>query len=220
MSVELELLAEPRNDVGKGASRRLRRAGRVPAIIYGAGKEPENLSVASHELNKKLSNEAFYSQILDVKIGSRKERAVLRDLHRHPYKPTILHLDLQRVSEDQQLRVLVPLHFVNEDICRGVKQEGGTISHLLNELEISCLPKDLPEYLELDVADLGLGESLHLSDIKVPEGVEIVQLSHDNDPTAVNVHHTRTAEAEEAEQDQVADEDDVADVPGRESDES
>ena len=194
MSSDFELNAQPRSDVGKGASRRLRRQGLVPAVIYGAKQEPENLLVSHAELIRQLGNEGFYSQILNIKVGGRTQRAILRDLQRHPYKPTILHMDLFRISEDQQIRVQVPIHFLNEEDCRGVKQEGGAVSHVLNEIEISCLPKDLPEFIEVDLLDLGLGETIHLSDLKLAEGLEIVQLSYGNDATVANVHHIRVAE--------------------------
>ena len=201
MSVDFELHAESRDDLGKGASRRLRRQGRVPAIMYGGNKEPHNLSIEHRELLKQLEQEAFYSHILNVRIADREERVVLRDLQRHPYKPTILHVDLLRVSADAALRMNVPLHFINEDKAYGVREEGGVIGHLMNEVEISCLPKDLPEYIEVDVSDLRLGDSIVLSQIKLPEGVEIIQLMHgeEQDQPVVNIHHLRVIDEEDEE---------------------
>jgi large subunit ribosomal protein L25 len=196
MSEGFELIAQPRTGVGKGASRRLRRQGWVPAIMYGGHKDPESLSFIHKDVMHQLENEAFYSSILNVKIGDRTERAILRDLQRHPFKPAIQHLDLQRVSEDEKIRVHVPLHFLNEAQCRGVRLEGGEISHVLNEVEVTCLPKDLPEFIEIDVANLSIGEIVHMSDLQLAEGVELVELAHGNDAAIVNVHHTRVASSE------------------------
>ena len=190
MSVEFVLHAEPRDVSGKGASRRLRRAGRVPAILYGAGREPEMLSLAHNELLKDLENEAFYSHILNVNLDSRTERAILKDLQRHPFKPAILHVDLQRVSADEKIRLHVPLHFINQEIARGVKQQGGAVSHHLIDVEVACLPKDLPEFIDVDIAGLGLGESIHLSELRLPEGDELPQLAQglEHDVTVVSIH--------------------------------
>ncbi len=203
MSTDFVLNAEPREDQGKGASRRLRRAGKLPAILYGAGKEPRRISLDQNQMFHELQKEAIYSQILTVKIGSEEEQAVLRDLQRHPSKQMILHMDLQRISADEKIRVHVPLHFINEDTCVGVKQSGGSISHLLVETEIQCLPKDLPEFVEVDVVGLDVGDSLHLSDLKLPAGVEIVELLHgaEHDNAVVTCHKGRgAAEVEEAEE--------------------
>ncbi|MDH5180249.1 MAG: 50S ribosomal protein L25/general stress protein Ctc [Gammaproteobacteria bacterium] len=186
--------AEARNDMGKGASRRLRREGKVPAVIYGAGKEPASITVEHNELAHKLENEAFFSHILTVKIGSVEESAILKDLQRHPSKPIITHMDLQRVSASEKIRVHVPIHFVNEEQSPGVR-EGGLVTHNITETEISCLPKNLPEYLEADLANLDLDGIMHLSDIKLPAGVEIVELSHGeghNQPIA-SIHLPRAA---------------------------
>ena len=176
MSNEFVVTAEPRSDQGKGASRRLRRAGRVPAILYGAGKDPVPLSVDHNELLKQLENEAFYSHILTVQVGGEKEQAILKDMQRHPAKPFIIHLDFMRVSAGEKIRVNVPLHFMGADVAPGVKVGGGIVTHAVTEVEINCLPKDLPEYIEVDLSELELGHSLHLSDIKLPIGVELVQL--------------------------------------------
>ena len=205
MSISFELDAVSRGDTGKGASRRLRKEGMVPGIVYGAGKDPEMISVAHNILIQHLEHEAFYSHILSLNVNGAKQSVVLKDLHRHPAKPFILHLDLLRVSADEKIKMNVPLHFLNEDKAVGVK-EGGTISHTVNDLEISCLPKDLPEYIEVDVAKMEIGDSLHLSDIVLPEGVEIPQLGlgEDHDLPVVAIHAARGGadDAEEAPEDE------------------
>ena len=201
MTTTFELKAEPRSDVGKGASRRLRRAGKVPAIVYGAHRDPEPIVVDEHELARQLEHEAFYSHILVLRFADgREERVVLKDIQRHPWKPRVLHLDFQRVSETEAIRMHVPLHFVGEDVAPGVKQ-GGLLTHELIEVEVECLPKDLPEYIEVDVSGLGLGEALHLSDLKLPEGVRLVELMRgpEHDVAVVSIHARRGA-AEEGEE--------------------
>jgi large subunit ribosomal protein L25 len=191
-----EINAKVRTDTGKGASRRMRHAGIIPAIIYGAGKDPVSLSLSHNEINKNLSNESFYSHILTVNIDGKSEKAVLKDLQRHPYKPSILHLDLQRVSDTEKLSLRVPLHFINEDNCVGVKQDGGKISHQMTEVEISCLPKDLPEFIEVDLANVKAGEIVHLSSLTLPENVELVSLAHGDLPVA-SVNLPRGTQEEE-----------------------
>jgi len=182
MSNEFELNAEVRTELGKGASRRLRRlASLVPAIIYGGDKEPVNITIPHKDILKALSNEAFFSHIITLHVGKKKEQVVIKALQRHPSKPRILHADFQRVSANQAITVNVPLHFINEDKCKGVKLGGGSIIHALNELHVSCLPKDLPEFIEVDVADLGVGEAIHISQIKLPKGVTSVDLTHGHD---------------------------------------
>jgi large subunit ribosomal protein L25 len=191
-----EINAKVRTDIGKGASRRMRHAGIIPAIIYGAGKDPVSLSLSHNEINNNLSNESFYSHILTVNIDGKSEKAVLKDLQRHPYKPSILHLDLQRVSDTEKLSLRVPLHFINEDNCVGVKQDGGKISHQMTEVEISCLPKDLPEFIEVDLANVKAGEIVHLSSLTLPENVELVSLAHGDLPVA-SVNLPRGTQEEE-----------------------
>ena len=218
MSVDFVVNAQARADVGKGASRRLRRQGLVPVILYGSRKGPENLTVEQNKITKQLAQEAFYSNILTIDIAGRKERAVVRDIQRHPYKPLIMHMDFQRVTEDQAIRVNIPLHFINEETCKGVKQQGGAISHLLTELEVECLPKDLPEFIEVDVADLELGQTLHLSELTAPEGVRFTALvqSSEHDTGIVNVHHiARAVEVEEEE----GEEQEVEETPSETPDE-
>ena len=199
MSVDFAIDAEPRNDLGKGASRRLRRSGKVPAIIYGGDKPPVSISLDHNKMIHNLENEAFFSHIITVKLEGKEHQAILRDLQRHPAKPILLHLDFQRVSADQTLHVHVPLHFIGEDVCPGVKQGGGSISHNVIEVEITCLPKDIPEFIEVDVSQLQMGDSIHLSDLKLPEGVVITALSHGegHDQQVLNVHATKVAVEEE-----------------------
>ena len=159
MSTDFTINAEPRDAKGKGASRRLRREGRIPAILYGGDKQPETLSLEHRVIAKQLENEAIYSLILTVRIGDRSESAILRDLQRHPFKPFITHMDFQRISAGEKIRVNVPLHFINENKAPGVVEEGGIISHVLNDVEITCLPKDLPEFIEVDLSNLGIKRS-------------------------------------------------------------
>jgi large subunit ribosomal protein L25 len=201
MSDLIELNAESRSDLGKGASRRLRKNGLVPAIIYGGDAEPAAITLKHNEFIHELDNEAIYTQVLSLKIGKAKEDVILRDLQRHPFKNLIMHADFLRIDQKKAIHVFVPLHFINEEKCHGVKQEGGLLNHLQTEIEIMCLPKDLPEYLEVDVIDLKLGESLHLSDIKLPAGIEIVALTHgeDHDTGVAAVHKTRETKADAAE---------------------
>ena len=195
------LIAETRSEQGKRASRRLRRTGKVPAVIYGAGKEPALLSLDHNELVNQLKSEAFFSSILTVKTGSNEDQAIIKDLQRHPSKPYILHMDLQRVSATEAIRVHVPLHFMNEEKCPGVK-EGGVITHNMTEVEVSCLPKDLPEYIELDLGELLLDHTVHMSDLKLPAGVELVELMHGegHDQPVVGIHMPRGAKEEEEEE--------------------
>ena len=199
MQDSFEINAELRTDKGKGASRRLRRTDKVPAIIYGAKQDAQSITVGHNELMLHLEQEAFYSHILSVKVGGKAEKAVLRDVQRHPSKPRILHVDFLRVSETEKLRMNVPLHFMNADIAIGVKQDGGVVSHLSSDVEVSCLAKDLPEYIEVDLANLELGQSVHLSELKLPSGVELVELSHGeaHDQAIVNIHKAKKIVEEE-----------------------
>lgn len=201
-----EINAVNRDDSGRHNSRRLRGAGMVPAVVYGASKKPLSIAIKQNELLQHLDHEAFYSHILRLKVDGKDERVVLRELQRHPYKRQILHIDLLRVAEDRALVMNVPLHFVGEDVCVGVKQEGGVIAHLITEVEITCLPKDLPEYLEIDIGNLGMGESLHLSDIPLPEGVTIpsIERSEETDSAVVNVFKPRVVEEEVPPEDEEA----------------
>ena len=202
MSVDFNITAETRSDMGKGASRRLRREDKVPAVIYGAGKDAASITIDHNSLFHHLEHEAFYSHILNITVDGKKEKAVLKDLQRHPYKPTILHADFLRVDAKEKLRMNVPLHFTGGEDAPGVRIDGGMVTHNVSDVEISCLPGDLPEYLEVDLSELEMDHSLHLSDIKLPKGVEIVQLTHgaDHDQPIAAVHKTRAvADDDEAE---------------------
>ncbi len=185
MSTKFEITAEPRSAKGTGASRRLRRAGKVPAILYGAGKPPTMIALDHSVMWQHLHNERFHTAILTVRLGEQSDQAVLRDWQMHPYKPEILHIDLQRISATEKIHMKVPLHFVGEDVAPGVKQEGGIVSHLMTEVDVTCLPHQLPEFLTVDLSKLGIGDSVHLSDIPLPEGVQITALAHGGDDLAV-----------------------------------
>jgi large subunit ribosomal protein L25 len=179
MSKKFVLEASSRADLGKGASRRLRRlSDAVPAIIYGGDKAPANISLDHKKLMHDVENEAFFTSILTLKVDGVAESVIVKDLQRHPAKPSILHADFQRVSADHALHVKVPLHFLNEATAIGVKQGGGKVMHLLTELEVTCLPKDLPEFIEVDVKNLNVGDSLHIADLALPAGVSSVALTH------------------------------------------
>jgi len=199
MAISFNLSAEVRNDKGKGASRRLRRTGKVPGILYGAGEPPVELAFDHNELRNNLSHEAFYSHILKVKVGKDEHQAIVKDLQRHPAKPVIMHLDLMRVKDDVEIRVHVPLHFLGEKEAIGVKQQGGVVSRNFIEVEIACLPRYLPEYIDVDVTNLELNHALHLSDLKLSEGVRIVQLAYgeEHDLPVVAIHHPRITVEEE-----------------------
>ncbi len=197
MSNQFEIEAQARTDVGKGASRRLRRLqDRIPGVVYGAGKPAQSISIDHNSILHALDHEAFYSSIIDLKIDGKKQPVLLKDLQRHPYKPKILHADFQRVKAGVEMKVNVPLHFINEDSAPGVK-DGGIVSKLVNEAEVVCLPKNLPEYLEVDLAELVMDATLHLSDITLPEGVILTALQGDepNDLAIVSVH-AKKAQAE------------------------
>ena len=177
MSKKYVLQAQVRELQGKGASRRLRTEGLVPAVIYGAGQDAQSITLRHNELIRNLQEQGFYSQVITVDFGDRKESVVLRDLQRHPAKPIVMHADLLRIKDDEEVTVHVALHFLNAETSIGVKEQGGSISHNLTEVEISCLPKYLPEYLEVDLSAREKGQILHLSDLKLPEGVSLPQLA-------------------------------------------
>ncbi len=167
----MKVVAFPRNEQGSGASRRLRRAGQTPGIIYGGTAAPLNVALDHNALFHALKKEAFHSSILDMEVDGKAEKVLLRDFQMHAFKPLVLHVDFQRVDPNQKIHMKVPLHFVNAEISPAVKLSGGIISHVLNELDISCLPKDLPEFIEVDLAGMQAGTSLHVSDLKLPAGV-------------------------------------------------
>jgi large subunit ribosomal protein L25 len=196
MAIDFTLVAETRNAKGKGASRRLRRADKVPGVLYGGEQPAVPVALDHNSLLKHLEHEAFYSHILTVKLDGKEEKAVLRDLQRHPHKPRIVHLDLQRVSATQKLRMRVPLHFTGADVAPGVKQSGGVVSHLLSDVEVSCFPQHLPEFIEVDLSQVKLNESVHLSHLRAPEGVELVALAHGDDRAVASIHMPRVVEEE------------------------
>jgi large subunit ribosomal protein L25 len=197
MNNMFELRADLRNNFGKGASRRLRRNGKIPAIIYGEGINPQPLVLSHLEVLNRLKNEAFYSHLLTIDFGNRKESVVLRALQRHPFKQTILHMDFLRVSADHKLSVHVPLHLINEEIAPGIKHHGGVISRTLINIEVSCLPKDLPEFIEIDLTNLRIGEAVHLTQIKLPAGVELsghIVPGSEQDTIIVSIQHPNSVE--------------------------
>lgn len=199
MATTYTLTAEVRADQGKGASRRLRRTNKVPGIMYGAHKDPTAIVLDHNELVRNLANEAFYSHILTIKLPTGDQQAILKDLQRHPALPRITHVDLQRVSENEEIRIHIPLHFLNEAISVGVKGQGGVVSHNMIEVEVACLPKHLPEFLEVDIKDLEIGHAIHLSDLKLPEGVRLPALMQgkDHDLPVVAIHHARVTAEED-----------------------
>ncbi len=182
------LLAELRDDQGKGASRRLRRTGKIPAILYGGNRESRSITLDHQVLLHQMENEAFFSSILTVKVGDESQEAILKDIQRHPAKRQVLHVDLQRVLADQEIRVTIPLHFINEDICIGVKAGGGVVAHIISEVEITCLPGNLPEYIDVDVAGLELDQIIHLSAIEIPEGVSLTANLEEYDQPVASCH--------------------------------
>jgi large subunit ribosomal protein L25 len=200
MSQEFVIEAFPRDDQGRGASRRLRREEKkIPAIIYGENKEATSISIWHNELKKALENEAFFSHILTIELDGKKESVILKDLQRHPYKPLLTHADFLRVDKDHEIHVNVPLHFINEDTAPAVKLEGGVVTHQINEVEVVCLPKDLPEYIEVDMVAIEMDQVIHLSDLKLPKGVTIAALAHgeDHDLPVAAIHKPRAAKVED-----------------------
>ena len=210
--MKITIKAEPRSLQGSGASRRLRRESKVPGIVYGAGKEATAIQLDHKDLWFKLKNEAFHASILDMEVGTEKAQVLLRDYQMHPFRPLILHADFQRVAADQKIHMRVPLHFVNEQNSPGVKVAGGLVQHVLQDLEVSCLPKDLPEFIEVDLSELQAGHSLHLSSLKLPEGVEAV-VPKGEDPTVATVVIPRVMTAEEEAAEAAAIAPSAADVP-------
>lgn len=205
MSTEdFKLEAQIRTDEGKGASRRLRHSGLTPAIVYGGKADPLSITLEHKELVKHLEHEAFYSHIIELNVAGKNEDVILKDLQRHPSKTQIMHADFLRVSKDQKFTTKVPLHFINESTAVGVKVQGGVVSHTMTELEISCLPANLPEYIEVDLAEIEIGQIVHISDLKLPEGVESVALSHGED------HDLPVASISKAKGASVSDEDEEA----------
>jgi len=201
MSEEFVLDAEIRDAAGKGSSRRLRRLeGKLPAIIYGGkNAEPQAITLAQNDMSKAISNEAFFSHIITLNVAGKAQQVIIKDLQRHPSKSYLLHADFQRVSKDVAIHVHVPLHFVNEESAVGVKQGGGVVTHIMAEVEISCLPGDLPEYIEVDLKDVQLDQIVHLSDLKLPKGVALLHppVDDDHNLAVVSIHAPRRGVAEE-----------------------
>jgi large subunit ribosomal protein L25 len=195
MKTSFELTAEFRETHGTGASRRLRHEGKVPAILYGGHSDARALTVSHQKLALMLENERFYSTILSIKVGDQTQAAILKDVQRHPFKNAILHIDFQRVEENEKIRISIPLHFKGASVSPGVKTQGGIVSHMRNEVEVSCLPKDLPEFVEVDISGLSLNESIHLSQLKIPDGVQLVDLAKE-DSAVVAIHSPRAEEPE------------------------
>ena len=200
MSTNFTINAKSREDTGKGASRRLRRlTGEVPAIIYGGKKDAEKISILHKDITKALENDAVYSSIISVSIDGKAEDTIIKDIQRHPAKQIILHMDFLRVSKTTKLQTRVPLNFINEDTCVGVKLGGGLIAHTMTDIEVSCLPKDLPESIDVDMAEIDVGQIVHLSDLTLPDGVESVSLSQgtDYDLTVATVNKQKAVEIDE-----------------------
>lgn len=201
--MKFEIEAEVRQGSGRSESRKLRRQGRVPAIIYGGGSDPSSITLDRNNLGNQMALEAFYTSILNLKVDKKVQPVVVKEVQRHPAKSVVMHLDFQRVVEDEELTLTVQIHFTGEQAAIGVKEQGGVIEHTLTDVEISCLPANLPEFLELDVSALQLNEILHLSDIKYPEGVTSTQLAHGHDSPVVAINPPRREE-EESTEDEVA----------------
>src|SRR5450631_2615716 len=195
MKTSFELVAEFREMQGKGASRHLRHDGKVPAILYGGHTEARTLTLSHQKLSILLDNERFYSTILSLKVGDETQAAILKDVQRHPFKNAVMHIDFQRVEENEKIRISIPLHFKGEAVSPGVKSQGGLVSHMRTDVEVSCLPKDLPEFIEVDLSGLSLNESIHLSELKIPDGVQLVDLAKE-DAAVVAIHSPRAEEPE------------------------
>ncbi|WP_375740061.1 50S ribosomal protein L25/general stress protein Ctc [Pseudomonas boanensis] len=194
---EFALNANVRSDLGKGASRRLRRnENLVPAVVYGGEQAPQSVSLLAKELAKLLENEAAFSHVIALNVAGATETVLIKALQRHPSKGFVVHADFQRVVAGQKLTAHVPLHFINEATSVGVKQGGGEVSHTISEVEVSCLPKDLPEFIEVDLAQVEVGQIVHLSDLKLPKGIELVALAHGNDLAVANIHASRVVKEE------------------------
>jgi len=189
--MKIEIKANERMVKGTGASRRLRHSGITPGILYGNNKDAKSIEINAKDLSLQFRKEVFHSSILTLDLNGQKEAVILRDYQLDPVSSNLLHIDLQRINENQKLHVKVPFHFVNEETAPGVKLEGGIISHIMTEVDIACLPKDLPQFIEVDLAELGLGESIHLSQIKIAEGIELTPLTHGNDAAVTSITKPR-----------------------------
>jgi len=197
-AIKFELDAELRLDVGKGASRRLRHANKIPAVVYGADQAATSLTLDHNKVLVALSHEAFYSHILTLKINNNSEKVILKDVQRDPANPRVTHIDFLRIKANEKLHMRIPVHFIGDDEAPGLK-EGGVVYHSVSDVEVSCLPADLPEFLEVDTSGMQLDETLHLSHIKLPKGVELVAFSHGaegHDLPIVSIHKPRIIEEE------------------------
>ena len=195
--MKIEINAKERKSKGTGASRRLRHEGTTPGILYGGVKDSISLEIDTKELFMQFRHEAFHASILTINLEGKKESVILRDFQMHPVRNNIQHIDFQRINENEKINVKVPFHFVNEDTAPGVKIEGGLVSHIMTEIDISCLPKDLPQYIEVDLGELAMGESIHLSEVTVPEGVELTSLTDENDPAITSISKPKVVVEEE-----------------------
>ena len=194
MSTAFELEIDSRDDLGTGHSRRLRRQGKVPAVLYGGGKAPASVALDHIKLLHQMENEAFYTSILTLNMGKETQAVVIKDVQHHPSKRRVLHMDFQRILEDEKITLIVPIHYSGQETAIGVKDQGGEVAILVSDVEVSCLPKDLPEFLEVDISELELNQRMGFSDISVPEGVEILALSHDQDHSIVTINPPRKEE--------------------------
>ena len=195
--MKIEINAKERKSKGTGASRRLRHEGTTPGILYGGVKDSISLEIDTKELFMQFRHEAFHASILTLNLEGKKESVILRDFQMHPVRNNIQHIDFQRINENEKISVKVPFHFINEETAPGVKIEGGLVSHIMTEIDISCLPKDLPQYIEVDLGELAMGESIHLSEVTVPEGVELTSLTDENDPAITSISKPKVVVEEE-----------------------
>ena len=195
--MKIEVNATPRGAQGRGASRRLRRADRVPGILYGAGQPAQSIELNHKDLALQLKQEAFHASILTLNMDGTKQQVLLRDYQMHPWRAEVMHIDFQRVAKDRKIHTAIPLHFVNAEVAPGVKVGGGTVNHVMTELEISCLPDDLPEYIEVDLSELQIGHSVHISELKLPKGVDSVQLRGGDDAVVATIPVPRAEAAAE-----------------------
>ena len=195
--MKIEINAKERKSKGTGASRRLRHEGTTPGILYGGVKDSISLEIDTKELFMQFRHEAFHASILTLNLEGKKESVILRDFQMHPVRNNIQHIDFQRINENEKISVKVPFHFINEETAPGVKIEGGLVSHIMTEIDISCLPKDLPQYIEVDLGELAMGESIHLSEVTVPEGVELSSLTEENDPAITSISKPKVVIEEE-----------------------
>lgn len=196
MKISFELGAEFREDEGKGASRRLRRTGRVPAVLYGGKRDPRNLTLDHTKLLTMIDDEKFYSSIINLKVGEVMQAAIVKDVQMHPARNAVVHLDFQRVLESEKIRIRLPIHFKGQAAAPGVKSQGGLVSHRISDVEVSCLPKDLPEFLEVDMSSMALNDSKYLSDIPLPPNVQLTMLVAGKNSVVVSIHAPRAEEPE------------------------